>query len=165
MLAYPLGGGFQVTIPAHDERRFRAVEPTEKQAGLFRSGNFTISDCDQFFRGWTDCQVWNGWEKPRFDRATCEAILKWIEGVKSQYDRGRDAFITISQDGEEEAWPVESITIVDGSEITVYGLGAGAWVWEKAKDWCFRDYIKSPDKRTQIRGIALFRHCFAALPL
>jgi hypothetical protein len=37
-----------------------------------------------------------------------------------------------SQDGEEEVWGAEPITITDGSCIKVYPVGAGAWIWEAA---------------------------------
>ena len=42
----------------------------------------------------------------------------------------RDTFITVRQNGQEETWPAESITITDGSRIKVYPLGAGAWMWK-----------------------------------
>jgi len=31
-----------------------------------------------------------------------------------------------------EAWPAERITISDGSQVKVYSLGAGSWIWEEA---------------------------------
>lgn len=37
-----------------------------------------------------------------------------------------------SQDGEEEVWSAEPITITDGSCIKVYPVGAGACIWEAA---------------------------------
>lgn len=43
-----------------------------------------------------------------------------------------DAFVTVSQDGEEEVWGAEGITITDGSSIKVYQVGARAWIWEAA---------------------------------
>lgn len=130
LLAHPLGGGFQMSIPAHDERRFRAVAEAEKEAALFRRGNFAIADCDKDFPGWANGETWNGWEKPRFGRATSEDILKWIEHSKASYDVERDAFITVNEDGEEEVWPAESIAVTDGTQVTLYGLGAGSWTWD-----------------------------------
>jgi hypothetical protein len=37
-----------------------------------------------------------------------------------------------SQDGEEEVWIAEGITIADWSRIKTYPVGAGAWTWEEA---------------------------------
>ncbi len=130
LLAHPMGGGFQLTIPEREVRRFRVVTDTDKGAALYRRGNFGIVDCDGAFPGWSNGETWNGWEKPRFDRETCEVILKWMERESARYDADRDAFITLNQDGDEETWPGELTTITDGSRIKAYALGAGAWTWE-----------------------------------
>lgn len=132
LLAHPLGGGFQMTIPAHDERRFRVVAEEEKQAALFRKCRFALADTGTAFDGWTNGHVWNGWEKPRFEHPVCKEILAWMGDDKARYDAERDAFITVNQDGEEEIWPAEETTVTDGSRIKAYPLGAGAWTWEAA---------------------------------
>src|ERR1035438_3193622 len=43
LVAHPLGGGFQLTVPAQDEPRFRVVAEGEKGAALFHRGRFTLS--------------------------------------------------------------------------------------------------------------------------
>ena len=43
---------------------------------------------------------------------------------------GKDPF-TVSN-GEEETWPGEQISITDSSQVKVYPLGAGSWIWEEA---------------------------------
>ena len=50
---------------------------------------------------------------------------------RARFDEKADAFVTVNQDGEEEVWPAEQITISDGSRIKVYRLGAGSWIWEE----------------------------------
>ena len=132
LLAHPLGGGFQLTVPAGEEGRFRAVAEVERQATLFSKGRFCLADGDRTFDGWSNGQLWNGWEMPRFELKVGQEILGWMGDDKARFDGDRDAFITVNQDGEEEVWPAESIAITDGSRIKVYGLGAGSWIWEEA---------------------------------
>ena len=49
VLAHPMGGGFQITIPAREVGRFHAVTETDKGAALYRLGSFGIADCDGGF--------------------------------------------------------------------------------------------------------------------
>ncbi len=132
LLAHPLGGGFQLTVPAGDEPRFRVVAEEEKGAALFRRGRFTLGDSEEAFEGWSNGQLWNGWEMPRFEAGVGVEILGFLETQGAQFDGKADAFVTISLDGEEEVWRAEEITISDGSWIRVYPLGAGSWTWEEA---------------------------------
>jgi hypothetical protein len=130
LLAHPLGGGFQLTVPAQDEPRFRAVAEGERGAALFRRGRFTLADVGTAFDGWSNGELWNGWEMPRFEFIVCQAILKLLGDARGRFDEKADAFITVSN-GEGEAWAAEEITITDGSRINVYPLGAGSWTWEE----------------------------------
>ena len=75
LLAHPLGGGFQLTVPAQDEPRFRVVAEGEKAAALFRRGRFALADSGETFEGWSNGRLWNGWEMPRFERAVGSALL------------------------------------------------------------------------------------------
>ena len=59
-------------------------------------------------------------------------IVEFLGGEGARFDGKADAFVTVSQEGEEEVWPAEQITITDGSRIKVYPLGAGSWIWEGA---------------------------------
>ena len=131
LLAHRLGGGFQLTIPAADLARFRLIPEGEKEAVVFQPGRFALADCDEAFDGWTNGRLWNGWEMPRFEFAVCGEILKVLGDERAGYGGRRDAFATLNQDGVEEVWAAESITLADGSRMKVYPLGAGAWMWER----------------------------------
>jgi hypothetical protein len=130
LIAHPLGGGFQMTVPAEDEPRFRMITDSEKGAALFRRKQFTLAESEQTFEGWTNGQVWNGWSMPRFEYRVGVEILRFIQAEGARFELQSDAFVTISQDGEQEIWQAEEITISDGSRIKAYPVGAGAWMWE-----------------------------------
>jgi hypothetical protein len=51
LLAHPLGGGFQLTVPAHDEPRFRVVAEGERGAALFLRARFVVADSEEAFGG------------------------------------------------------------------------------------------------------------------
>lgn len=130
LLAHSMGGGFQLTVPAQDEPRFRVVAEGEKAAALFRRGRFSLGDGDITFAGWSNGLLWNGWELPRFEFTICQEILKVLGDEQARFDGEADAFVTVSN-GEEEMWLAEQITVTDGSRIKVYPLGAGSWIWEE----------------------------------
>jgi hypothetical protein len=131
LLAHPLGGGFQLTVPAQDEPRFRVVAEGERGAALFRRTRFVLADSEEAFEGWTNGELWNGWEMPEFEKAMAERLLAWLGDQRGRFDGKLEAFVTMSQDGEEEIWAGEEITITDGSRIKAYPVGAGAWTWEE----------------------------------
>ena len=108
LVVHPLGGGFQLTVPAQDETRFRVVAEGERAVALFRRGRFTVTDGQKAFEGWSNGELWNGWEMPRFEFAVCQAILKSLGGEQARFEQEEDAFITVSN-GEEEAWPAEQV--------------------------------------------------------
>ena len=132
LLAHPLGGGLQLTVPAQDKRRFRVVAEGEKAAALFRRGRFSLGDSERTFEGWSNGQLWNGWEMPRFEAGIGMEILEFLGSEGARFDGKTRAFVTASQEGEEETWPAEEITLTDGSRIRAYPLGAGSWIWEEA---------------------------------
>ena len=129
LLAHALGGGLQLVVPTRDEPRFRVVAEGERSAALFRRARLTLGDSVRAFNGWTNGQAWNGWAMPRFEVGVVMEILEFL-GDGGRFDGEADAFVTVSQDGEEETWAAEVITVGDGSRIKVYGLGAGSWMWE-----------------------------------
>ena len=131
LLAHPLGGGFQLTVPAKEEQRFRVVEQGKKGTALFHRGRFSLADGKGPFEGWSNGELWNGWEIPRFEFAVCQEILKALGDQQARFDGKADAFVTM-MDEEDEVWAGEEITISDGSRIKGYGLGAGSWTWEEA---------------------------------
>lgn len=119
-------------VPAQDEPRFRAVAESERGAALFRRRRFALADGERAFEGWSNGELWNGWEMPRFEAGVGVEILDFLGAEGARLDGKADAFVTVSQDGEEEVWPAEATTIMDGSRIKVYGLGAGSWTWEES---------------------------------
>ncbi len=131
MLAHPLGGGFQLTVLAQDEARFRVVVEVERNAALYRPGRFALAELDEVFNGWSNGRLWNGSEMPWFETAEAERLLAWLGDGRARFDPKRDAFLTVNQDDEEEVWGAEVITITDGSRIKAYPVGAGAWIWEE----------------------------------
>jgi hypothetical protein len=132
LLAHQVGGGFALVIPAEEARRFRLVEKGERDGALFRKGRFGLADSERVFDGWSNGHLWNGWGMPGFEFGVCAEILGWMGDDRARHDGGRDAFTTVNQDGEEEVWPAEEMSITDGSRIKVYRLGGGSWTWEEA---------------------------------
>jgi hypothetical protein len=86
LLAHPLGGGFQLTVPARDEPRFRVVAEEEEGAALFHRGKFTLGDSVEAFEGWSNGELWNGWEMPRFEAGVGIEILAFLGGERARFD-------------------------------------------------------------------------------
>jgi hypothetical protein len=133
LVMHPLGGGLEAHVDAVGASVFRVVTEDERVGTLFRSARFALADTEAVFNGWTDGRKWNGWEMPRFERSEAQRVIKELKDGRARFDAERDAFVTISQDGEEEVWPAESVVISDGSKLTVYGVGAGAWIWDEVE--------------------------------
>jgi hypothetical protein len=133
LLMHPMGGGLQACVDAISASAFCLVDEAEREGTLYRRARFTLAESDEAFDGWTDGRRWNGWEMPRFERSEAERLIKWLKDERARFDEEREAFITISQDGEEEVWPAESVVISDGSKQVVYGIGAGAWIWDEVE--------------------------------
>lgn len=132
VLAHPLGGGFQLTVPAGEDTRFRLVDEGERNRALWRPAKFRLADSEEAFDGWTDGHFWNGWEKPAFELAEAQRLVGTMGIEGARFDAEQDAFITLNQDGEEEVWPGQTVFISDGTGVKVYPIGAGAWTWEEA---------------------------------
>lgn len=130
LLAHPLGGGFQFTITPAEAARLRPVGGGEQQSPLYRKAKFSVEGLDGEFEGWTDGTTWNGWAKPRFELAAARLLARVFEGT---FDEQRDCFITKSGDGEDEIWAAEIISILGGTLLKVYPIGAGAWIWDEIK--------------------------------
>ena len=98
LLAHPLGGGFQLTVPAQDEPRFRVVAAGEKGAALFHRGRFTLADGETLFEGGANGELWNGWEMPRFEAGVARVVALCLHhGVTGLWTADRDfsAFPTL----------------------------------------------------------------------
>lgn len=130
--AHPLGGGFQLYLSSSDLNGFRPADEAEKARVLFRRANFALGESKDVFAGWTDGRLWNGWAMPRFELAEAQRLIAWLGDKRASYDEVRDAFLTVSQEGDEETWPAESIVVSDGGTLKVYPIGAGAWIWDDA---------------------------------
>jgi len=76
------------------------VAERERGAALFRGGKFTLADGEASFDGWSNSELWNGWEMPRFGFAVCREILRSLGDEQARFEEKADAFVTISN-GEE----------------------------------------------------------------
>jgi hypothetical protein len=133
LMVHPLGGGLQYHLSPEQASSFRSVASGERASALFRRTKVVLADSNEAFEGWTNGELWNGWEKPRFEKAEADRLLQWLQDSSAKYDPARDAYITVSQDGEDEVWAAESIPISDGSSLRVYPIGAGSWIWEEVE--------------------------------
>lgn len=125
------GGGFvhSVTL-AQWKQHFR---PATKLA--FAPAKVTGEWLDEGMK--FDCymngDVWNGWAMPYFTKAVAERVMEQqnaTDGLPAMhYDKKLDAFVVGGD--EVEVYEGEEIT-VEGKKVTVYGIGTGSWVWEKA---------------------------------
>ena len=149
LVVHPLGGDRPAHLTELEASLYRWVDDAERAGTFFQRARFYVAQEKETFAGWTDGQTWNGWARPRFERAEAERVIAWLATLdpkpadgrvgcflpvtdKEHFDGERDAFITVNQAGEEEVWPAENITISDGSQLKVYALGAGCWCWDVA---------------------------------
>ena len=131
LLAHPLGGGLQLSVPPSDHSRFEIV-PDEERTPIFTRGRFSLEGLDGTFTGWTDGTNWNGWAMPRFELAEAQLLIAALGKDAGEYDLAGDAFITRMDPSEPETWPSEIIHLPDGGTVKVYAIGAGSWIWEEA---------------------------------
>ncbi len=129
--AYPLGGGFELTIPADDVARFSVVTMDEATP-IYRRARFSF-ECfeDVEFDGWTADKRWNGWAMPCFEIQQATKLAARLDD-QLRYDPSQDAFIGSSGD-EEEIWAGQQIDLPDGGQAKVYAIGAGSWMWDLVK--------------------------------
>jgi hypothetical protein len=134
LLAFPRGGGVQYRIPADELGRFEVVSDEEK-VRVFEKARFTLEGLDdQSFEGWSDGSLWNGFEKPLFELDDACLVLEAL-GVDCSHDPSRlllRAFIDQGEGLEEVSWAAEKIEAADGGFVEVFGVGAGAWMWDQA---------------------------------
>ena len=128
LLAYPLGGGFELTIPTADVSRFSVVMK-EEATPIYREAWFSLEGLDDNeFEGWTADKRWNGWAMPLFELPQATRLAE-VMNNQLRYDMSQDAFIGSSGD-EEEVWQSQIIDLPDGGQTKVYAIGAGSWIWE-----------------------------------
>lgn len=133
LLAHPLGGGFQYRLPPGAESKFRVVPSSEAEGALWRRSRFVIEGTDSVFQGWTDGRDWNGWAMPHFEFSEAQRVIESLTDFNGKYDVGRDCFVTRVADDEDEVWEAQSVTLLGGAQIKVYGIGAGSWIWEETE--------------------------------
>lgn len=135
--AYPMGGGFEKRIPpsAVLSRDFVVVPEEMRENPEYYLATFTAEFVEGMeFRAWTDGGNWNGWGIPlfEFDEAMrLNEIEQRLEGVRSAYyDEARRAFVVEFVNADEPEVFGEERIVVDGREISVWGVGAGSWTWD-----------------------------------
>jgi hypothetical protein len=131
LLAHPLGGGLQYRFKTGAEKRFRVVPKAETESALWRRAKFSIEGVETEFQGWTKGQLWNGWEMPYFEFGEAQRVIEMLTDPKGKYDAERDCFVSPNSDGEEDIWEAVNVTMLGGATVKVYGIGAGAWIWDE----------------------------------
>lgn len=128
---------------------------------LYEKTNFVINGVtDNEFEGYTNGELWNGWEKPYFEKRISDKILevckKYVDD-RSYYDNKKDEYIIYSNDDEPEIFVSEIIETSDGRK-KVYGIGAGSWTWDllkntpfyEIKEWDFDKIKKYKDSKSKL---------------
>lgn len=131
LLVHPLGGGLQFRFKPAAEGQFRAVPKCEQESPLWRRSKFQIEGVEAEFDGWTDGRLWNGWAMPYFEFEQAERVVKLLTEGQGRFDSERDSFVTRSSDGKNEIWEGQTIIVLGGPHVKVYGVGAGAWIWDE----------------------------------
>jgi hypothetical protein len=131
LLAHPLGGGFQCCFKQNNNLKFRIVHADEKSGLLWHKAKFTIEGGEGEFYGWTDGKSWNGWAMPYFEFTEAKRVVDVLTESKGRYDADGDCFVTFDTDGADENWESQTITLLGNQQMKVYGIGAGAWIWEE----------------------------------
>lgn len=143
--AAPSGGGF-VKIFSPERVLFHGFVVVPKKMmdeQVFYQARFTMDAFEEegvheVFMAWTDGSSWNGWGVPLFEFDEAMRLIeveRGLPGVKSAYyDEARRAFIVefTNSDFGEEVFGEERI-VVDGREISVWGIGAMSWTWDYPK--------------------------------
>ena len=95
----------------------------------------------QSFEGFTSGHSWNGWACPLFSKAEADRVVRaWNAlGYKADYDPATDRFRFAPIDkfgdsnpdlSDEEMAEHFGPVVIDG--MTLYPVGAGAWIWEES---------------------------------
>ncbi|SPE52203.1 hypothetical protein SBV1_1460023 [Verrucomicrobia bacterium] len=134
LLAHPLSGGFQLRFERDAQRQFRVVTRAEQESRPWRRSRFEIEGTEQRFVGWTDGTRWSGWAVPYFEFAEAQRVIKLVAQGEGRFDPKQDCFVTQNAQGEDQIWKGRLISMAGGKQVKVYGVGAGAWIWERIAD-------------------------------
>jgi hypothetical protein len=103
----------------------------------FRKSLFAIENWLGPFAGWTADQYWNGWACPYFERDiamqmvdTWNRLTSRSETFTAWYDEDRDQFCFASTEAERDCFASQIID-AGNRQLTVYAIGAYAWVWQE----------------------------------
>lgn len=103
---------------------------------LFEKALLNIESEELQYCGFTADEHWNGWERPYFERAVAEQILKDYAAANSDikwwFSESRSAFYLSNVTDVEmnDIWYAQTIKF-DGVELIVYAVGNGSWRWDK----------------------------------
>lgn len=137
MDVYAQGGGFVKSYSQEEfDRQFTElhVDPTLKKGTVtadFLNGAAAI-DC------YSNALKWNGWGKPRFDRATAQKVISRLAiGIDIHFEgdvihlenADFDPSIAVDSSNEPVLKFTPSIHIIDGKKIQLWEIGDG-WTWD-----------------------------------
>lgn len=138
---------------------------------------FTIDGFRGAYIGYTDGSTWNGWAMPYFEK---EEALQVMQGFNEcaqspmQYDEIYDQFYMFDEDAMEiDIWTRQKF-ITDHGIKYLYGIGSGAWTWDKEScksiaafiEELFWDYDFEIDKQVtaeKLKDFKLFKSVLTIL--
>ncbi|QPA61253.1 hypothetical protein [Lysinibacillus sphaericus] len=95
--------------------------------------NFSIEQ-QKSYEGYTEHNIWNGWECPLFTKEVADKIAKdfTIAGVMYiNYSKEFDRYlVTYDIDEPILEWYDQITKVIDGKEVKLYPIGAFCWCWD-----------------------------------
>jgi hypothetical protein len=105
-----------------------------------KAARFTISEVIAPINGYTNGNLWNGWECPMFEKSEAIEICNIlsangtdenIDGDFYRYDAVNDSFVLDYYEfGTLVSSEIYTANVVDGKEL--YSIGAFGWCWQIA---------------------------------
>lgn len=138
LVAYPAGGGPQITIPAEHLDGVTAVSASELKPRVYYPALVELDGIDdEVFPCWLrKDHYWNGWAIPEFERDTIRTmIIPWLKGAPEYSDvRDEEAAVrwtSLHDEPEEERYAYGDITIYDGTTLRTASVGGMSWCWSE----------------------------------
>ena len=139
IVAFPVGGGFQMTFRREgvQKHEFRVVSEDEMKAAPMMLSRFRI-DCweDEVFPGYWAGDRWNGWATPVFEFAAAKRIMDLLnkdEPGRASYDEKTDRFTIQDQNGDGPEVIGADDLALPGMTVRVYSIGTCNWTWEEVQ--------------------------------